>query len=136
MIPCSGFIIMSKNKKNTIIVSTHHNNLGFPKGKRHKDEPIINTALRELEEETGLTADKIDIIDNLYFDEMSIRGNPATRYFIGIIKNDNDNTFMFDNDELNDVKWMSCDDLFKSDRFRENRKIILNQVLNKLNTSD
>jgi len=119
---------MSKDKSKTVVVSTHADNWGFPKGKRTKSESYMDTALRELEEETGLTKDKIDIVDDVFFDEMSLRGHPATRYFVALVKDDN-SEFFFDDQELSDVKWVLCNDLFESDRFRESRKIILKEAL-------
>ena len=119
---------MSKDLSKTVIVSTHMSNLGFPKGKRTRFESYMDTAFRELEEETGLTKNEIDIVDGIFFDEVSSRGHAATRYFIAFIKDDK-TEFYFDDAELDDVKWMKCNDLFESNRFRERRKIILKEVL-------
>lgn len=131
IVPCSGFIILSKDKSRTVVVSTHADNLGFPKGKRNRSESYMDTALRELEEETGLTKTDIDIVDGISFDEMSLRGHPATRYFVASVKDDS-SKFSFDEDELSEVKWINCSDLFESDRFRESRKTILKEVLSTL----
>jgi len=128
VIPCAGFVVLSQDMKNVVIVSTHANNLGYPKGKRNRFESYMQTALRELEEETGLTCNEINIVENVSFDEMSIRGHPATRYFVALIK-DEHTEFFFDEEELEDVCWMKCDELFESDHFRDTRKMILKEVL-------
>lgn len=131
VIPCAGFIVLSKDMTKVVIVSTHANNLGFPKGKRNRFESYMQTALRELEEETGLTSNEINIVENVFFDEMSLRGHPATRYFVALIK-DEHTEFFFDEEELEEVCWLSCDELLESDNFRDTRKIILKDALSVL----
>ncbi len=131
VIPCSGFIILSKDLERVVIVSTHSNNLGFPKGKRNKFESYTETSFRELEEETGLTKNDVEVVENLFFDELSKNGNPATRYFIAYIK-DSDSEFFFDGSELFEVSLYQCKDLFKLDNFKDSRKIILKEVLSVL----
>ena len=88
VIPCSGFIILSNDKKRTVLVRTHRGNFSFPKGKRKKGETYKETALRELEEETGLREEDIVIQNISCFDELSYKGNPSVRYFVAIAKNE------------------------------------------------
>ncbi|MCJ7637108.1 MAG: NUDIX domain-containing protein, partial [Nitrososphaeraceae archaeon] len=57
--PCAGVIVIDLTNLETILVCTDHDNYSFPKGKRHKGETIMDNALRELNEETGLTKDDI-----------------------------------------------------------------------------
>ena len=58
---CAGFIIICED--HVLLVSTHKNIWGFPKGKRKTKEQHIDCAYRELKEETGLdTKDIISII--------------------------------------------------------------------------
>jgi len=136
VVPCAGFVVLSKDATKVVIVATHSgNNLGFPKGKRKKDESYKETALRELEEETGLSADQIDIVENVYFDEMSVRNNPATRYFVAYAKK-SDVTFVFDEEELEKVCWMDCDKLFELNNFKDSRKSILIQILSTLKNNE
>ena len=128
IIPCSGFIILSKDLEQVVTVTTHSNNIGFPKGKRNKFETYMETALRELEEETGLTINEIEIVDNIFFDELSKNGYPATRYFVAYV-NDTQLDFIFDDSELFDVSLYNCKKLLKLDNFKDSRKIILKEVL-------
>ena len=72
--PCAGFIILTQNKDKVLLITTHRNIIGFPKGKKKKNEDSIQVAYRELQEETGLTSDMIRPIEGLYVDEMSIKG--------------------------------------------------------------
>ena len=53
--PCACFVVFSTDCTQTVLVETPRGNLSFPKGKREKGETDMVAALRELEEETGLT---------------------------------------------------------------------------------
>jgi 8-oxo-dGTP pyrophosphatase MutT (NUDIX family) len=47
----------------------------FPKGRRNLNENNINTALREFEEESGLSREKINLISNKSYEEIYIAVN-------------------------------------------------------------
>ena len=72
-VPCAGFVVLNSDSTQVVLVETHQGNLSFPKGKRHKDETDMQTALRELNEETGLTESDFEIIREDYIDEVSDR---------------------------------------------------------------
>jgi 8-oxo-dGTP pyrophosphatase MutT (NUDIX family) len=128
VIPCSGFIILSPQNDKTILVKTHMGNFSFPKGKRKKSETYMETALRELKEETGLTEDDIIIKKDQYFDEKSYKGNPSVRYFIANAKK-SDDVMTFSLDELEDSKWYDIEKVFLLKKIKNSRKEILKQVL-------
>lgn len=100
--PCAGFCVFKTTLDEVLLV----NDCGFPKGKldlientdqknkkpKKKLEESLVGAYRELKEETGLPADKIKQIGSDYIDEMSVKGNPATRYYVAVIMDD---TFKF-----------------------------------------
>jgi len=128
IIPCSGFIIFSQDKTKTVLVETHMGNLSYPKGKRKKGEIYMETALRELEEETGLTEDDIDIIKDVFLDELSNKSNPSVRYFLAYIK-DEKYKFIFDSEELMDVEWYDRENILLFNNIKNSRKLILNEAL-------
>ena len=172
MIGCSGVIVFTNDLKQTCLVSTKRKgNLGFPKGKRHgqgyskeysrglknplgqryskeysRGESYLETAFRELEEETGINEAYIDLVkskdknkekdkekdDFTFIDELSRKGNPCVRYFIGILKEDyNDHKLTFDENELSKVEWFDVEKVKDLDMLRDNRKDIFEQALNK-----
>ena len=128
--PCSGIIVIDKTHNETILVCTEYDNYSFPKGKRNKGEKSIDTAIRETEEETGLTLEDIEIVSDMHFDENSDRGNIATRYYVGILKT-NKKTVKFDENELKNAVWMKYDDIFALEKFKDRRKDILKSVIEK-----
>jgi len=91
-IPCAGCLVfrLRDDVKEICVISTHDGVYGFPKGKREKGEDIVKCALRELEEETGITPNDITPLqDDKYVDEVSRSGNSiAIRLFVTTLTND------------------------------------------------
>ena len=127
--PCSGIIVFDNDK--TVLVSTHIGNYSFPKGKRNKNETSLETAWRELTEETGLTKDNVELIDETFIDELSNRkGNLSVRYYVGKLIKPLD-TLTFDPEELNKVEWISIDDALNLSKLVDKRKEVLNTAYTK-----
>ena len=93
-IPCAGIILMCNGS--VAVVRTPAGNHSFPKGKRERGEDYFTAALRELKEETGISADQIQVNLELPVQdkagvflmktggtiiEISDRGNFAVFYF-------------------------------------------------------
>ena len=130
--PCSGIIVINININETILVCTDYDNYSFPKGKRNKGETSLETGWRELQEETGLTKDDVELIDNISFDEKSDRGGLATRYYVGKLKYKEKKEVTFDITELKKVEWIKIDDVFKLEKFKDRRKDILKEIIDLL----
>ena len=92
--PCAGIIVFNNGK--IVLVNTNSGNFSFnlsslwsfasfTKGKRNRWELDLEVAWRELEEETGLTKDHVELIDNFHIDELSNRGNLCIRHFVGTL---------------------------------------------------
>lgn len=126
--PCAGIIVIDGDK--TVLVSSKNDNYSFPKGKRNKGEESIDTAWRELTEETGLTKEHVEIIDGFVIDETSNKGNIAIRYFVGKLVKKSMN-FSYDTEELNGVEWITVINAFKLEKFKNRRKDILKQAYEK-----
>ena len=76
MLPCAGFIIFTSNKQKILLIKTHQNVIGFPKGKLNKGEDSLVGAYRELEEETGINKSHVSKVSDESVDELSNKGNP------------------------------------------------------------
>lgn len=93
----------------------------FPKGRRHIKEKEKACALREFEEETGITSRNIHFIENVFpYDETFIGTNYVAykhRYFIVNINVINCNNCQnFQKSEVSDMKWVdfeTCISLFR-----------------------
>jgi len=138
-IPCAGFIVFkhdeTSNKLQTLIVRTK-NNYGFPKGKKNKNEQITETALRELEEESGLKLENIKILSDIddqstCLFEYSANNNVCVIYFIAECTKDIE--FTFDASELDEVGWHDVDTI--GDKLNiKNRELILKNAVDFYNS--
>jgi 8-oxo-dGTP pyrophosphatase MutT (NUDIX family) len=110
----------------------------FPKGRRNGKEKDIDCALREFEEETGITKNKINIVENILpFEEIFIGTNHKSykhKYFLAYMNPDfgeNENFEELDNYQVTEVskmEWKSIDKCLESIRpyNLEKKKLIAN----------
>lgn len=127
MLHCAGVIVFNCSLNKTILVETKRGNLGFPKGKQNKNENYKETALRELQEETGIQDTQIKLLPGT-FDGLSLGGNPSIRYFVGILDCKNTPLCTFDPTELKSVNWYDLKGVNELIMLRQDRKKLLNQV--------
>jgi ADP-ribose pyrophosphatase YjhB (NUDIX family) len=94
----------------------------FPKGRKNNNEKDVDCALREFEEETGYSKDKVKLINNLLpFEETYIGTNYKSykhKYFIGLIDKP-DNlviNYNYQKNEVSCVKWKTLEECLISIR--------------------
>jgi 8-oxo-dGTP pyrophosphatase MutT (NUDIX family) len=103
----------------------------FPKGRRNYQEKDLDCALREFEEETGLSKDNIILIENvLSFEETFVGTNHKSykhKYFLGYFKGDF-NEENYQKTEVSKLEWKSIENCLRSIRHYnlEKKQIILN----------
>jgi 8-oxo-dGTP pyrophosphatase MutT (NUDIX family) len=91
----------------------------FPKGRRNQKEKDLDCAVREFEEETGISKNNIVIVDNILpFEEIFIGSNHKSykhKYFLAFMDNqcDKNNTTEdlnnFQTTEVSKLEWKSID---------------------------
>jgi 8-oxo-dGTP pyrophosphatase MutT (NUDIX family) len=109
----------------------------FPKGRRNHKEKDLECALREFEEETGISKNKITIIDNvLPYEEIFIGSNHKSykhKYFLAYIDESEDLLSNYQVTEVSKLEWKTIDECLNSIRpyNLEKRKLIsnINKVL-------
>jgi 8-oxo-dGTP pyrophosphatase MutT (NUDIX family) len=89
---------------------------GFPKGRKDKNEKNIDCAIREFEEETGISPDKYIIFNRLStVEEIVICNQNKTYklvYYLAIIKQDIElNNNKYQTLEISDLKWLSFENV-------------------------
>jgi 8-oxo-dGTP pyrophosphatase MutT (NUDIX family) len=107
----------------------------FPKGRKNNKEKDLDCALREFEEETGISKSKIKIIENIMpFEEIFIGTNHKSykhKYFLGYMENINNETENLHNyqaSEVSKIEWKTIDNCIESIRpyNLEKKKLITN----------
>jgi len=104
----------------------------FPKGRRNYQERDLECALREFEEETGISKKDIKIIENIIpFEEIFLGSNHKSykhKYFLGFTENNEDNLNNFQKAEVSKLEWKTIDECIESIRpyNLEKKQLILN----------
>lgn len=115
---------------------------GFPKGRKNYQEKDLQCALREFEEETGISSKKLNIIENIMpFEEIFTGSNYKSykhKYFLAKISNNEEqNLSFFEKGEVSKMAWFSFDECNEKIRNynTEKRKIIfnINNIITKYN---
>jgi 8-oxo-dGTP pyrophosphatase MutT (NUDIX family) len=118
-------------KSNTSWIETEWE---FPKGRRNYKEKDLECALREFEEETGISRHEISIVENILpFEEIFIGTNYKSykhKYFLAKV-NDNFSDLNLDNfqkTEVSKLEWKTFEECLKSIRpyNLEKKKLITN----------
>lgn len=108
----------------------------FPKGKRNANERDIDAALREFEEETGLSRRNIEVISNVMpLDETFVGSNGKTyshRYFLAyaLIPEAVADMTRYQRSEVSAMEWKTVSECWQSMRpyNREKRQLVANVV--------
>lgn len=121
-LPGAGFIVFRATKQNTIqvlLIKGKKNIYGFPKGCQEPNESIIETAFRELKEESGIEEIFINHLDLYPFKESKKKLCNETNeyyiklnyYFIGILQNKYyDVSLIPDINEISGIGWYDIKD--------------------------
>lgn len=104
----------------------------FPKGRRNYKEKDLDCALREFEEETGILASKIKIVENILpFEEIFIGTNHKSykhKYFLACMTETEDYLNNFQKSEVSKLEWKTIDQCLEDIRpyNLEKRELITN----------
>ena len=142
----TGLIINGENVNLEKIVKNSNTNWietewEFPKGRRNYKEKDLDCALREFEEETGISSLKLNVVENvLPFEETFIGTNHKSykhKYFLAYLNDtitDNDDSLNgFQITEVSKLEWKTIDKCLESIRpyslEKKNLIININKVL-------
>jgi 8-oxo-dGTP pyrophosphatase MutT (NUDIX family) len=115
------------------------NEWGFPKGRKNYQEKDLTCALREFEEETGISKAELNIISNIQpIEEIFIGSNMKSykhKYYVAYIKNNKNKLNRFQKSEVSKMEWKSVDEALKSFReYQYEKKDMLKKINNTLET--
>lgn len=104
----------------------------FPKGRRNYQEKDLDCALREFEEETGISKKDIKIVENVIpFEEIFLGSNHKAykhKYFLGYTENLQDNLNNYQQTEVSKIEWKTLEECLESIRpyNLEKKQLIIN----------
>ena len=108
----------------------------FPKGRRNHKEKDLDCALREFEEETGISKEKITVVENvLPFEEIFIGTNHKSykhKYFLAYMNDTEENLDNFQITEVSKIEWKTIDNCLESIRPYNLEKMRLITNINKV----
>lgn len=107
-----------------LILHSKGNHWGFPKGKASAGETPLESATRELREETGLTIEtilsEVPITEQYQFRHRGERFLKIVHYFPALVKGD----LKLQVEEVRDAKWLPLREAELQLSFREARQIL------------
>jgi len=112
----------------------------FPKGRRDYKERDLDCALREFEEETGISKDQLTIIENILpFEEIYTGSNNKYykhKYFLAFMKKDSnveENLENFQKTEVSKLEWKTYEECLEAIRpYHLEKKQVIEKVNNML----
>ncbi len=107
-----------------LILHSQGNHWGFPKGKADPNETALETAVRELKEETGLTVTEV-LRENPMIEQYQFRRKKqfivkSVQYFPAFVSG----SLKLQEEEIRDAKWMSISEAMHQLSFKEARHIL------------
>jgi bis(5'-nucleosidyl)-tetraphosphatase len=107
-----------------LILHSQGNHWGFPKGKANPNETALETATRELKEETGLIVTEV-LRENPMIEQYQFRRKKqfivkSVQYFPAFVGG----AMKLQEEEIRDAKWMTIPDAMQQLTFREARHIL------------
>lgn len=109
-----------------LMIQDHKGRWTIPKGHVEKGEKLEETALREINEETGLEHMELgDKLDNIYFfyRKMGKLIFMTTTVFLVEAVKDTDNLKRGDSEGIIDVKWFKVDEALKLIEYKDTEKL-------------
>lgn len=125
---CYGFIVVFKEHENMFLILERKETKAdwtFAKGHMENGESPKETALRELEEETGIK--EIEVLDiNPIHEEYEIVRNGEKRlkindYFIGFVGS---KEVEIQEDEIRSYKWVTFEEAFNSFKYERRKQVL------------
>jgi tRNA nucleotidyltransferase (CCA-adding enzyme) len=125
-----GFVAYKhiNNENFYLIIKSINGDVGFPKGHMEKDETELQTAIRELKEETGVTVDYVPNFREQIEYKLPKTNNVMKQsiYFLGNCTSDN---IVCQETEVSEAKFVSYENALEILTFDETKSILKNAEL-------
>lgn len=125
-----GIIPLQKNEDvwHVLLIQQHQGFWSFPKGHAEKNETPLESATRELKEETALNVEKllskVPVIERYSFLENKTKIDKTVYYFVALVRGD----LILQQEEILQAKWVSLE-MAKEHLTYDESKATLKQVI-------
>jgi 8-oxo-dGTP pyrophosphatase MutT (NUDIX family) len=123
------FVCEKGTWKVLLILHREGNHWGFPKGKANRDETPLESATRELKEETGLSVTEVlrsqPMVEQYQFRRKKQFIIKTVQYFPAFVEG----SLCLQEEEIRDAKWMAIPEALRQLTFAEARHILQEFVL-------
>jgi bis(5'-nucleosidyl)-tetraphosphatase len=92
IVDAAGLFLITRTEPRKFLLLRHHDRWDLPKGHVEPDESVLQAAIRETEEETGISREFIEVVPDFCYEiqynvKTSKRGTYLKRvsYFLGIV---------------------------------------------------
>lgn len=121
---CGALVYRQKDSKQPELLLIKHRYGGhwsFPKGHVEAGENEVETALREVSEETGLSVRLMDGFRECveYYPKPNVKKQVV--YFLGYAEDDN---VQKQDEEVSEIKWLGLDEAFSAVTFKNDKNLI------------
>ena len=116
-----GCVIMEKDK--VLLIQQIEGNWGFPKGHMEVGETEVETAIREVKEETNLD---VEINENKRYTVEYITGRNTYKEVVFFLAKKISGNEKYQESEITAMKWMNFDDAMKTLTYDKTRKLFSN----------
>lgn len=122
-----GIIPVYMDGKDILFLHIHQaiGHWGFPKGHPNPGENELETALRELREETGIkkcaVMDNFRYVQNYSFEKDGSEIKKEVVFFIGLVEKDN---ILLDKNEVQASKWLDYEQSLRQLSYEESRNMM------------
>ncbi|MFA5937230.1 MAG: NUDIX domain-containing protein [Candidatus Paceibacterota bacterium] len=131
-----GIIPIFKDSQNNLyfcLVQHAGEHWGFPKGHGNEGEGVLDTARRELMEETGIKDVNLlkdrSFIENYIFKKDEIIHDKTVEYFVGFVSDMKTDTLENFKKEISEIKWLPYNEAKDLITFPEAKRI-LDEIIN------
>ena len=115
-----GCIVMNENNE---ILLVHHNkgHWGFPKGHMEEGETEIETAVREVKEETNID---VEVNENYRYTEYYSPEENIMKEVVYFLASNKSNTKEAQQEEVSEVKWFPFEEAMQTITFEDSKEIL------------
>ncbi len=121
-----GIILVLKGKEDRFLLLRHQaGHWSYPKGHKEGDETPLESALRELKEESGITDSRVSdhppVFEEYMLNKEGKEYHKIVQYFISFTEND---VVTIQQEEISEYKWATFEEAMETFTYENNKEVL------------